>query len=116
MNFAHLLESEAIRPPIYALINCRPDRVERNRQMGQLVARLAADKLFVIGHPSRSAIAAVPPEWQGELIDLGGEDRDPESIFRAIVAEVEDEASLVAIGNIHGQGERLLEHLEGQVR
>ncbi len=69
-------------------------------------------------YPSRSVIAAVPPEWQGELIDLGGEDRDPESIFRPIVAEVEDEASLVAIGNIHGQGERLLEHLEelGQVR
>jgi hypothetical protein len=32
------------------------------------------------------------------------------------LAEVDAEASLVAIGNIHGQGERLIDHLEGLAR
>jgi len=117
-NFQHLLDTHAIAPPIYALINCRPDRVERNGQMGAIVPLLLADKLFVVGHPSRSALATVPREWAGEAIDLGGNERSVELIFGAILEHVTDEASLVAIGNIHGQGERLLEYLEqfGQLR
>lgn len=55
MNFQRLLNAEAIRPPIFTLINCRPDRVERNGQMGEIVPDLLTEKLFVIGHPSRSA-------------------------------------------------------------
>lgn len=113
MNFQLLLDSNAIRPPIFTLVNCRPDRVERNGQMGEIVPDLLSEKLFVIGHPSRSAIASVPPAWPGEVIDLGGLDKDAEEIFRAIVAKVEGEASLVCVGNIHGQGELLLRHLEG---
>lgn len=112
INFQRLLDAEAIRPPIFTVINCRPDRVERNGQMGAIVPQLLTEKLFVIGQPSRSAIATVPAGWSGELFDLGGNDRDPEEIFRAILGAVDDEASLVAIGNIHGQGELLLEHLE----
>jgi poly-gamma-glutamate synthase PgsB/CapB len=112
MNFRLLLDSEAIRPPIFTLINCRPDRVERNGQMGAIVPDLLTEKLFVIGHPSRSALTAVPAAWDGDVVDLGGDGRDPEEIFRSIVGRVEDEASLVAIGNIHGQGELLLEHME----
>ncbi len=112
MNFQRLLSAGAIRPPIFTMINCRPDRVERNGQMGQIVPELLTEKLFVIGHPSRSAIAAVPSGWEGEVIDLGGLDKQAEEIFRSIIAEVDEEASLVAIGNIHGQGEMLLEHLE----
>jgi poly-gamma-glutamate synthase PgsB/CapB len=112
MNFERLLDAGAIRAPIFTLVNCRPDRIERNGQMGQLVPQLLTDKLFLIGHPTRSARAAVPTEWRGKIVDLGGPDRDVDEIFRAIVAEVDGEASLVAIGNIHGQGEVLLEHLE----
>lgn len=115
MNFDRLLELEQIRPPFFALINCRPDRVERNAQMGALVPQLLADKLFVIGHPARSAIAAVPADWDGEIVDLGGDDRTPEEVWRGIVSHVEDDASLIAIGNIHGRGEVLLEHLEHEL-
>ena len=118
MNFRRLLDAQAIAPPIFTLINCRPDRVERNGQMGTIVPDLLTEKLFVVGHPSRSALAAVPRDWTGEAIDLGGNDRDVELIFGAILEHVEQEASLVAIGNIHGQGERLLGYLEqvGQLR
>ena len=112
MNFQRLLDAEAIRPPIFTLINCRPDRVERNRQMGEIVPNLLTEKLFVIGHPSRSAIVSLPKGFDCEVIDLGGLDRDGEDIFRSIIAEVDEEASLVAIGSIHGQGEMLLEHME----
>ena len=113
MNVRQLVDSNAIRPPIFTLINCRPDRIERNRQMGALVPGLLAEKVFLIGHPTRSAKSALPESWDGKLVDLGGQDRDAESIFRSIIEEVDREASLVAIGNIHGQGEKLLEHLEG---
>lgn len=111
MNFERLLELDRIGPPVYVIINCRPDRVERNAQMGRVVSDLLAEKLFVIGHPSRSAIAAVPADWDGEIVDLGGDDRDPEELWQAIVGHVETEASIIAIGNIHGRGEALLEHL-----
>ena len=112
MNFQRLLDAQAIRPPIFTLINCRPDRIERNRQMGEIVPQLLTEKLFLIGHPTRSAIASLPSGFEGEVVDLGGLDRDGEEIFRGIMAKVDEEASLVAIGNIHGQGEMLLEHLE----
>jgi len=112
MNFRQLLDREEIRPPIFTLINCRPDRIERNRQMGGLVPDLLTEKLILIGHPTKSALTAIPRTWRGKVIDMGGPDKEPDEIFRAIVGEVEGEAAVVAIGNIHGQGERLLEHLE----
>jgi len=112
MNFERLLETNTISAPVFTLINCRPDRIDRNAQMGAIVPRLLTAKLFVIGHPSRSALGAVPGDWGGQAIDLGGDRRDPDAIFRAIVEHVDEQATLVAIGNIHGQGERLLKYLE----
>ncbi len=112
MNFEQLLSAESVRLPIFTLINCRPDRVERNAQMGEIVPRLLTEKLFLIGHPVRSARDAVPSTWTGEVFDLGGLSRPADSIWRDIIGEVDGEATLLAIGNIHGQGELLLEHLE----
>lgn len=118
MNYNRLREANVIHSPIFTVINCRPDRVERNKQMGEIVPDLDTDKLFVIGQPTRSALQGVPNGWGGEIIDLDGLDRSGDEIFRAIMHHVESEASVVAIGNIHGQGEHLLEHLEhlGEVR
>lgn len=111
LNYQQLRRSGQLRTPVHVLINCRPDRVERNRQMGELVPRLDAEKVFVIGHPSRSAVTAIPAGYRGQVIDLGGAHRTPEELMGAIVSEIQTEASLVAIGNIHGQGELLLEEL-----
>jgi gamma-polyglutamate synthase len=110
-NFERLYDWGLIRPPVFTVINCRPDRLDRNRQMGVLVPQLMTDRLFLVGHPTRSARAAVPPKWHGEVVDLGGPRRDPADILDAILARVTDEASVVAIGNIHGQGELLLDQL-----
>lgn len=112
MNVQQLQERGALAGPLYVLINCRPDRVERNGQMGAIVPDLGAEKLFVIGAPSRSALDAVPRDWGGKAVDLGGLNRTAEDIFRNLLREIDQEASVVAIGNIHGQGELLLEHLE----
>jgi poly-gamma-glutamate synthase PgsB/CapB len=113
MGVERLLEAGKIAPPIVVLVNCRPDRVERNRQMGAIVPRLAAAKAFVIGAPSRSAISAIPADWTGRAIDLGGR-RSAADLLNGILDELApgSETSLVAVGSIHGQGELLLDHLD----
>ncbi|MGW1535056.1 poly-gamma-glutamate synthase PgsB [Streptomyces aureus] len=111
MNINQLLDLGAIHRPLNVVINCRPDRVERNGQMGEIIPELDPDKVFVIGHPAKSAIDAIPAEYRGRAVDLGGDKRDPEEFMGLLLAELGTDSSLVAIGNIHGQGEHLLEHL-----
>ncbi len=111
MNIEQLLVQGALRRPLHLLINCRPDRVERNGQMGRIVPEVAPDTVFVIGEPSRSAIDAIPDSFAGEVIDLGG-DKRPVAEIAARIAARADGGSVIAVGNIHGQGERLLEHFE----
>ncbi|MFE6131637.1 poly-gamma-glutamate synthase PgsB [Streptomyces sp. NPDC056437] len=111
MNINQLLDLGAINRPLNVVINCRPDRVERNGQMGQIIPDLQPDKVFVIGHPAKSAIDAIPAEWRGNAVDLGGDGRDGEEFMHELLGGLGENSSLVAIGNIHGQGEVLLEHL-----
>ena len=115
MNVEQLLARGAIERPLHVVINCRPDRVERNGQMGQIIPSIDPQTVFVIGEPSKSAIDAIPESWRGEVVDLGGDKRSVEEIADRIASGAAGGA-LVAIGNIHGQGERLLEHLEAMSR
>ncbi|WP_455771944.1 poly-gamma-glutamate synthase PgsB [Streptomyces lavendulae] len=111
MNINQLLDLGAVDRPLNVVINCRPDRVERNGQMGSIVPELRPDKVFVIGHPAKSAIDAIPAEWRDRAVDLGGDQRDGEEFMHELLGHLGASSSLVAIGNIHGQGEVLLEHL-----
>ncbi|WP_371629437.1 poly-gamma-glutamate synthase PgsB [Streptomyces sp. NBC_00341] len=111
MNVNQLLDLGAVHRPLNVVINCRPDRVERNGQMGEIIPDLQPDKVFVIGHPAKSAIDAIPAEWRSRAVDLGGDRRDPEEFMRELLGHLGPDSSLIAIGNIHGQGELLLEHL-----
>ncbi|MEV0438312.1 poly-gamma-glutamate synthase PgsB [Streptomyces spectabilis] len=111
MNINQLLDLGAIHRPLNVVINCRPDRVERNGQMGEIIPDLQPEKVFVIGHPAKSAIDAIPAEWRSRAVDLGGDRRDPEEFMGQLLGQLGQDSSLVAIGNIHGQGEVLLEHL-----
>ncbi|MEV0784007.1 poly-gamma-glutamate synthase PgsB [Streptomyces sp. NPDC050423] len=111
MNVNQLLDLGAVHRPLNVVINCRPDRVERNGQMGEIIPDLQPDKVFVIGHPAKSAIDAIPSEWRSRAVDLGGDRRDPEEFMRELLGGLGPDSSLIAIGNIHGQGELLLEHL-----
>jgi poly-gamma-glutamate synthase PgsB/CapB len=110
MNVQRLLTSGSIRRPLHLVINCRPDRMERNGQMGALVAGLEPQRVVLIGTPTRSARVAIPQKWHDTIVDLGGT-RDATELVDEIVRGIDGEASLVAIGNIHGQGELLLEQL-----
>ncbi|MFF1920511.1 poly-gamma-glutamate synthase PgsB [Streptomyces sp. NPDC058221] len=111
MNVNQLLDLGAVHRPLNVVINCRPDRVERNGQMGEIIPDLQPDKVFVIGHPAKSAIDAIPADWRSRAVDLGGDRRDPEEFMRELLGGLGPDSSLIAIGNIHGQGELLLEHL-----
>ncbi|POX39104.1 poly-gamma-glutamate synthase PgsB [Streptomyces sp. Ru73] len=111
MNINQLLDLGAIHRPLNVVINCRPDRVERNGQMGEIIPDLEPEQVFVIGHPAKSAIDAIPAGWRDRAVDLGGDRRDPEEFMAQLLGRLGPDSSLVAIGNIHGQGELLLEHL-----
>ncbi|MDH6701160.1 poly-gamma-glutamate synthase PgsB [Streptomyces sp. MAA16] len=111
MNINQLLDLGAIHRPLNVVINCRPDRVERNGQMGEIIPELDPEHVFVIGHPAKSAIDAIPAEFRSRAVDLGGDRRDPEEFMARLLDMLGPDSSLVAIGNIHGQGEILLEHL-----
>ncbi|MEU1709201.1 poly-gamma-glutamate synthase PgsB [Streptomyces sp. NPDC005706] len=111
MNINQLLDLGAIHRPLNVVINCRPDRVERNGQMGEIIPELDPERVFVIGHPAKSAIDAIPAEFRSRAVDLGGDRRDPEEFMAKLLSQLGPDSSLVAIGNIHGQGEILLEHL-----
>ncbi|MGI5427375.1 poly-gamma-glutamate synthase PgsB [Streptomyces sp. CA-179760] len=111
MNIQQLLELGAIHRPLHVVINCRPDRVERNGQMGALIPQLDPETVFLIGHPTKSAADAIPAHWTGNVVDLGGDRRDPDRLTTDLLAHLGPDSSLVAIGNIHGQGELFLERL-----
>lgn len=114
MNVEQLTERGLIDRPLNIVINCRPDRVERNGQMGELTGALQPDKIILIGEPTRSARVTVPPELSDRIQDFGSRPDYPE-LMRSVVTE-QGRGSVITIGNIHGQGEVLLEHVRNLPR
>jgi poly-gamma-glutamate synthase PgsB/CapB len=110
ININQLESQGAIQRPLHVVINCRPDRVERNAQMGGLMAEIDPQNVYLIGEPTRSARAGIPAAWQSRVVDLGGRRSGPE-LMTGIVGNIRGTASLLAVGNIHGQGEILLAEL-----
>jgi gamma-polyglutamate synthase len=111
MNIQRLAASKAIGRPLHLVINCRPDRMERNGQMGALVADVKPERIVLIGDPTRSARVTIPERWHHAILDLGGS-RSATELVDGIVSGIGDQASLITVGNIHGQGELLLEQLD----
>ena len=112
MNIEQLRGQQAIGDPLHVVINCRPDRMERNGQMGALVPRIAPERVVLIGEPTRSARTAIPADWHDRVVDLGGH-RPARDLVRDLLSEKDGpELSVVAIGNIHGQGELLIAELD----
>ncbi|SCG63410.1 poly-gamma-glutamate synthase PgsB [Micromonospora halophytica] len=111
MNIQQLQAQGSIPRPLHVLINCRPDRVERNGQMGSLVSRIDPDKVILIGDPTRSARVKIDDKWQDRVVDLGGK-LEAGELLDGVLGTIDRYASVLAIGNIHGQGEILLAQLE----
>lgn len=108
MNYDLLRQRGLIQRHVVVVINCRPDRVERNMQMGDIVATLDPDRVVVIGTPTRSAEQAVAPSHRDRVERIDG-DHDGEYLLDLITRDLPDTGvSIVMIGNIHGMGEVLL--------
>jgi gamma-polyglutamate synthase len=110
MNIRQLEHQRLIKRPLTMLINCRPDRIERNGQMGALTAEVQPQRIVLIGEVTRSASTAVPTELQDRVVDLGGKLR-PDRLLEGVLAATPDDSSIIAVGNIHGQGEVLIHEL-----
>ncbi len=110
MNVELLAGRGLIDHPLTVVINCRPDRVERNGQMGELTGALDPEVIVLIGEQTRSARVTVPPQLADRVVDLGGP-LQFDALLDALAFGPDGRASLVAVGNIHGQGEVLLSNL-----
>jgi gamma-polyglutamate synthase len=107
----HLLEDRGLLyDPLTVVINCRPDRIERNGQMGELTGWIEPDRIVLIGEQTHSARTAVPEELAHRVIDLGG-DLDMDAFLDGVVFGPDGYGFVVAVGNIHGQGEVLLSRI-----
>ena len=107
LNVAELTRRGLIGAPAYGVVNCRRDRLERNAQMGALVPELGIEGVFLIGEATRSARRAIPGGWTGTVVELG----DGPEVTRQLLGHLPGYASLVAVGNIHGAGTRLVHQL-----
>ncbi|MGS2618750.1 poly-gamma-glutamate synthase PgsB [Micromonospora sp. LZ34] len=110
MNIQQLENQHLITRPLTMVVNCRPDRIERNGQMGELSGRVRPEKIVLIGEVTKSARTSVPSELQDRVVDIGGK-LPPDSLLEGVMAETPADSSIVAVGNIHGQGEVLIHKL-----
>jgi len=107
----HLLEDRGLlHDPLTVVINCRPDRIERNGQMGELTGRIQPDRIVLIGEQTHSARTRVPRELTDRVVDRGG-GLDMDAFLDAVAFGPDGEGSVVTVGNIHGQGEVLLSRI-----
>jgi hypothetical protein len=93
---------------VHVVINCRPDRMERNAQMGEIVAQIDPSLVYLIGTPTRSARRAIAASHRSLVVDLGGDTHTGQSLLEGIGRRLRPATTLLMIGNIHGQGEHLL--------
>ncbi|WP_434742411.1 poly-gamma-glutamate synthase PgsB [Micromonospora sp. SH-82] len=110
MNIEQLEKQGLIGRPLTMVVNCRPDRMERNGQMGALSGRVRPESIVLIGEMTRSARTNVPAELQDRVVDLGGK-IPPDRLLTEVLDATGQDSSIVAVGNIHGQGEVLLHEL-----
>jgi poly-gamma-glutamate synthase PgsB/CapB len=110
LNISQLLDRGDLGQPLHLVINCRRDRVERNAQMGALVGRLDPARVVLIGDAVSSARAAIGADWRAQVTELPGALGGP-ALLAGLLDGLPSAASVVAVGNIHGQGELLLDQL-----
>lgn len=112
-NLALLRDRGLVNGGVSILVNCRPDREERNKQMGTICAEVDPVRIFLIGHPTKSAYDSVAEHLRDRVVQLEGDKFTGEDVLEAIAAHVPDdpEHAVVLVGNIHMAGEALLHAL-----
>ncbi|HUS90964.1 MAG TPA: poly-gamma-glutamate synthase PgsB [Phycisphaerae bacterium] len=90
------------------VVNCRADRLDRSRQLGEMMAAaVRADRYVLVGAETRMArrpaeAGGIPAE---KLLDMAG--ASAEAVFEELIGAVEGPALIVGMGNIKGIGEEL---------
>ncbi|MGB9720974.1 MAG: poly-gamma-glutamate synthase PgsB [bacterium] len=95
----------------YIIVNCRADRIDRSVQLGTLIStKIKADYYFVTGGETRVLCrTAIKNGMDREkLIDLGN--KDVRSVYKKIAEFINDNGVILAIGNIVGYGEKLINY------
>jgi len=110
MNITLLRDRGMISAPLTMVINCRPDRIERNGQMGELTGLVNPQRIVLIGEQTHTARGRVPRALADRVVDLGGA-LDLRAFLDAVAIGPDGTGSVVTTGNIHGQGEVLLEKI-----
>lgn len=93
----------------YILMNCRSDRIDRSKQMAELVAnKIPAEHYFVTGGSTYVFVNYAKKYGINEnlITDLGG--KSFEEIFDTISTVIQDNSIILAIGNTVGYGEELI--------
>jgi poly-gamma-glutamate synthase PgsB/CapB len=108
MNLRLLQQRKYIGHDLSIIINCRPDRVERNGQMGDLMELVNPRHIFLMGMPTRSAVHHIAEHLRSRIIDLEKIADGVDTLERITQALPEAGHDLVMIGNVHGGGEELL--------
>jgi poly-gamma-glutamate synthase PgsB/CapB len=112
-NLALLRKRGLVSGGISLVINCRPDRLERNGQMGSIVEAAHPELVFLIGHPTKSASDHIPAHLHDRIVAMEGDAFTGEAVLEAIAQRIPDDPqhAIVLVGNIHGAGEGLLHAL-----
>ena len=90
------------------ILNCRPDRTDRSRQLGELLGRLErADRYVLAGVETRPALRAALRAGvdAARIADLHG--APAQRVFAHLTEACQGDALLVGMGNIKGLGEEL---------
>lgn len=97
------------------LVNCRRDRIDRSRQLAELVTHFPALVYIATGGLTRFFLRKAVEAGIGSerLIDLG-EERDPAEVFARVCEFVRGRTLLFATGNTVGYGERLISYFVAQ--
>jgi hypothetical protein len=99
----------------FVLINSRPDRKERSQQLAHLVATSISseiDKVIVMGEPTDAVVRLLQGHGldSTKIVDVGN--AKPEQVLKIILESTHTQSSVVAIGNMGGQGAALVDLFE----
>jgi len=103
-----LLELFPVAAQRIALFNCRIDRPERSRQLGEAcVAWPAADNYVLIGTGTYIFARAATKCGLDVRKLVIAENQDANAIFETLLDRSGDSALIMGMGNVHGRGEKL---------
>lgn len=99
------------------LLNTRQDRLDRSKQLAEMVAKKINDEvdfLMLIGQ-STEVVETMSSHYglpRNKIINLGW--TAPEKVFEKVLSVTVKEASIVAIGNMGGRGAETAEYFENR--